>query len=123
MDTDQSYVVNYLHRKGMKLPAVVAELAAVYHEDAFDENRMNYWLHEIKLHRSDLSDRRSSGRPPLEDIYARILQVLEAEPWYSVRTITGFLKIPDSTMHIHLTISLNMKSRHLNGFFICLMMI
>jgi hypothetical protein len=35
-------VVNSFHRKGMKLPAIVAELAAVDHEDAFDENRMKY---------------------------------------------------------------------------------
>jgi hypothetical protein len=57
MEIEQRYVVSYLHRKWMKLPAIVAEPAAVYHEDAFDENRVKYWLHEIKLHRSDLSDR------------------------------------------------------------------
>jgi hypothetical protein len=96
----------------MKLPAIVAEPAAVYHEDAFDENRMKYWLHEIKLRCSDLSDRPSSDRSPLEDTDARILQVLEAEPWSSVQTITEFLKIPASTVHIHLTTCLNMKSRH-----------
>jgi hypothetical protein len=79
MEIEQRYVVSYLHRKGMGLPAIVAKLAAVYHEDPFDGNRMKYWLHEFKLHRSDLGDRSSSGRPPLEDIDARILQVLEAE--------------------------------------------
>jgi hypothetical protein len=42
MKIEQRYVVNYLHRKGMKLPAIVAELAAVYHEDAFDENSVKY---------------------------------------------------------------------------------
>jgi hypothetical protein len=73
MEIEQRYVARYLHRKGMKLPAIVAELAAVYHEDGFDENRVKYWLHEIKLHRSNLSDRPSSGRPPLDDIDARIL--------------------------------------------------
>jgi hypothetical protein len=73
---------------------------------------VKYWLREIKWHRSDLSDRPSSGRPPLEDIDARILQVLEAEPWSSVWTIPEFLKIPASTVHLHLTTSLNMKSRH-----------
>jgi hypothetical protein len=36
---------------------------------------------------------------------------LEAEPWSSVRTIAEFLKIPASTVHLHLTTSLNMKSR------------
>jgi hypothetical protein len=61
MDIEQRYVSRYLHRKGMKLPAIVAQLAAFYHEDAFDENRMRYWLHEIELHGSDLSDRPSSG--------------------------------------------------------------
>jgi hypothetical protein len=59
MEIEQRPVVSYLHRKGMKLPAVVAELAVVYHGDAFDENRVKCWLHEIKLHRSDLSDQPS----------------------------------------------------------------
>jgi hypothetical protein len=35
----------------MKLLAIVAELATVYYEDAFGENRVKYWLHEIKFHR------------------------------------------------------------------------
>jgi hypothetical protein len=54
MEIEQRYVVSYLHRKGMKLPVIAADPAAVYHEDAFHENRVKYWLHEIKLHRSDL---------------------------------------------------------------------
>jgi hypothetical protein len=88
----------------MKLPAIVAALAANHQEDAFDD--------EIKLYRSDLSDRPSSGLPPLEDIGARILRALEAELWPSVQTIAEFLNIPTSTVHLHLTTSLNMKSRH-----------
>jgi hypothetical protein len=56
MEIEQRYVVSSRHRKAMKLPMIVAELAAVYHEDAVDENRVKYWLHEIKSHRSGLSD-------------------------------------------------------------------
>jgi hypothetical protein len=37
---------------------------------------------------------------------------LEAEPWSSVRTIAEFLKIPASTVHLHLTLSLDLKSQH-----------
>jgi hypothetical protein len=40
MEIKQRYVMNYLYRKRMKLPAIVAELAAVDHEDPFDENRV-----------------------------------------------------------------------------------
>jgi hypothetical protein len=112
MKIEQRHVVNYLHRKRKKLPAIVADLAAVYYEDQFDENRVKYWLHEIKLHRSDLSDRASSGRRPLKDIDARILHVLEAELWPSVPTIAEFLKVPASMVHLQLTTSLNLKSRH-----------
>jgi hypothetical protein len=106
MEIGQRHAVSYLHRKGMKLPAIVAEPAAVYHEDAFDENRVKYWLHEIKRHRSRLSERPSSGRPPLEDIDARILQVLETEPWSSLRTIAEFFKILALAVHLYLTTSL-----------------
>jgi hypothetical protein len=48
MEIEQRYVAGYLHRTGMKLLSIVAELAAVCHEDAFDESRAKYWLHEIK---------------------------------------------------------------------------
>jgi hypothetical protein len=44
-----------------------------------------------------------SGRPPLEDINAQILQVLEAEPWSSLWTIAELFKILASTVHLHLT--------------------
>jgi hypothetical protein len=112
MEIEQTSVMSYPHRKGMKLPMIVAELAAVYHEDALDESRMKSWLHEMKLHRSDLSDQPSSGRPPLEDIDARIMQLLETKPSSSGRTKAEFLKIPASTVHLYLTTSRNMKSRH-----------
>jgi hypothetical protein len=112
MEIEQRYVVSHLHRKGMKPPMIIADLATVYHEDTFDEYRVKYWLHEIKRHRSDLNDRPSSGRLPLEDTDARILQVLEAEPWSSVQTIAEFLKIHALTVHLHLITSLNVKSQH-----------
>jgi hypothetical protein len=43
VEIEQRYVVSYLHCKGMKLPAIVAGLAAAYHEDALDENRVKFW--------------------------------------------------------------------------------
>jgi transposase len=113
MEIEQRYVVGCLHCNGMKLPAIVTELVAVYHKDAIAENRVKYWLHEVKLHRSDLSERPNSGRPALEDIDALILQVWETEPCFSVRTIAEFLKIPASKVHLHLTTFLNIKSRDL----------
>jgi hypothetical protein len=42
MEIEQRYVVSSPYRKGMKLPAIVAGRAAVYHEDSFNENRVKY---------------------------------------------------------------------------------
>jgi hypothetical protein len=42
MEVEQRYVVSSLHSKGMKQPVIVAELAAVCHDDAFNENKVNY---------------------------------------------------------------------------------
>jgi hypothetical protein len=42
METDERYVVSCLHRKRMKVPAIVAELVAVSHGDKCDENRVKY---------------------------------------------------------------------------------
>jgi hypothetical protein len=42
MEIEQRYVVHYLQRKGMKLLAIVVELAELYHENAFDESRVKY---------------------------------------------------------------------------------
>jgi hypothetical protein len=115
MEIEQRYVVIYLHRKWMKLPEIVAKIAAVYHEDAFHENTVKYWRHEIKLHRSDLGDRPSSGGPPLEEIDARILQVLEAEPSYSGRTMAELPKTGAATGNLHLSRSVKRKSGYLKS--------
>jgi hypothetical protein len=42
MEIEQRCVASCLQRNGMKLPAIVAELAAVYHKNAFDEKRVKY---------------------------------------------------------------------------------
>jgi hypothetical protein len=43
MEIEQRSLVSYLDRSEMKLSAMVVELAAVYHKDAFNENRVKYW--------------------------------------------------------------------------------
>jgi hypothetical protein len=49
MEIEQMDMMSYLHRNGIELPAIVTELAAVDHEDAFDENRVRYWLQRLSL--------------------------------------------------------------------------
>jgi hypothetical protein len=76
MEIEQRYTVSSLHSKSITVPEVITQLASVDHQKLFDENRVKYWLHKLKLHRSDLSDGPRSGRSlPFEDTDDRILQV------------------------------------------------
>jgi hypothetical protein len=56
MEIEQRYMMSYFHRKGIKLPEIVSELASVYREEASTENKVKCELHEVKLRRSDCRD-------------------------------------------------------------------
>jgi hypothetical protein len=42
IEIDQGSVLSGVRSKSMKLPEIVAELACVYHEEAFNQNRIKY---------------------------------------------------------------------------------
>jgi hypothetical protein len=42
MEIEQRFMMSSLQRKGMKLPAIVAGPTAIYHEDAFNEDKVKY---------------------------------------------------------------------------------
>jgi len=111
-DLEQRYVIKFLRTKGLKLPAIVQELSNTYGADAYPETDVKYWIHELKLGREDLHDQGGPGRPPLDDVDAKILALLQKEPYSSVRTLSESLRYPPTTVYRHLTDALQMKSRH-----------
>jgi hypothetical protein len=102
MEVEKRCIIKFLHLKGLKLGDIVVELSILYGEDAYTGSSIQYWLHQLKLGRTDLTTQHVGGRPYLDDTDAEILSVLGISPFSSVRTIAGSLGIPASTVYLHL---------------------
>jgi hypothetical protein len=109
-EVEQRCIIKFLHLKGLKLGDTVVELATLYGEDAYTRPSINYWLHQLKLGRTDLTTQHVGGRPYLDDTDAEILSVLRISPFSSVRTIADSLAIPASTMYLHLVEKIAFKN-------------
>jgi hypothetical protein len=95
MEIEQRYMVSLFHHKRMKLPVIVAEKVTVCHKDAFDENGVKYWPHEIMFHCSDLSD-----RPNLADSLLKI-SMLEFCKFWRLSHGLRFEQLPSSSRFLH----------------------
>jgi hypothetical protein len=111
-EIEQRHVIKFLYTKKFALDRIVAEFASVYGEQVSAKKSVGHWIHQAKLKRSDIEDEVKHGRLPLDDVDARILACLGHEPFSSTRSIAQALGLAPATVHRHLTISLDIQSRH-----------
>jgi hypothetical protein len=101
MEVEQRRIIKFLHLKGLKLGDIFVELSTLSGEDAYTRPSIKYWLHQLKLGRTDLTTQYVGGRPYLDDTDAEIPSVLQISPFSSVRTIAGSMGIPTSMVDLH----------------------
>jgi hypothetical protein len=94
MDLEHHHIINFLRIKCLKLGEIGQELSRAYGPIADTPTSIQYWLHYIRLGRTDLRKQYAGDRPPLDDIDAKILSLFRKYPFSSVRTIAKSLKIP-----------------------------
>jgi hypothetical protein len=70
--------------------------------------RVKYWLHQLIIGRTNLQNKHSRGRPPVDDVDAQILAMLANRPSSSVLSIADAVGHPSSTIHVHMEQRLNM---------------
>jgi hypothetical protein len=110
MDLEERHVIKFLHLKGLKLEAIAAELADAYGQDAYTKPSIKYWVHQIKLGRTDLTTQHIGERPTLDVIDAEIVSALRKLAFSSTRTISDSLGIPASTVYSHLVERIGFKN-------------
>jgi hypothetical protein len=110
MEVEQRCIIKFLHLKGLKLGDIFVELSSLYGDDAYTRPSIKYWLHQLKLGRTDLTTPHVGGRRYLDDIDAEILSVLWISPFSSVRTIADSLGIPASTVYLPLVEKIGFKN-------------
>jgi hypothetical protein len=101
MDLEHRHVIQFLHRKGLKLELIVAELSSTYGQDAYERSSIKYWMPQLKLGRTDLKMMHVGERPALDDSAAEMFSLLCKSPFDSIRIITEALAIPASTVYSH----------------------
>jgi transposase len=86
MELEQRRIIKFWHLKGLKLQEIATELFSAYIHMARMRARpsIKYWLHQIKLERTDLQTQHIGGRPPLNDADAETLSLLQTLPSSSV---------------------------------------
>jgi hypothetical protein len=105
-------VIKFLYAKKFTLDRSVTELASVYGEQTYAKKAVEYWIHQVKLGRSDMEDEAKHGRPPLDNVDARILACFSHKSFSSVHSIVQALGPVPATVHQHLTISLDIRPPH-----------
>jgi hypothetical protein len=73
-EIEQRYVLEFLCAKKFALDRIVAELTSVYEEQAYAKTAVEYWIHQVKLGRSDMED---------EVRHSRRLTMLTREFWHA----------------------------------------
>jgi hypothetical protein len=64
MELEQHHIIRLLHLKGLKLHEIATKLSNLYGQDAYATLTIKYWLHQIKVRRTE----HFGGRPRLDDI-------------------------------------------------------
>jgi hypothetical protein len=82
LELEQRHIIKFLHLKGIKLQEIAAELSSAYGQDARAWWNIKYWLHQVKLGRTDLQTQYVRERPPLDDADAEILSLIRRFPFF-----------------------------------------
>jgi hypothetical protein len=94
---------------------IADKLQTQFGEHAYKLWTIQFWITEVRLGRQDLHDEIGTGRPSLDDLDTKILDILNKFPFEfeSARSITETLHIAHSTVLLHLYNSIGFRSFHL----------
>jgi hypothetical protein len=89
-------------------------LQTQFAEHAYQLQTIQFWITEIWLGRQDLHDEIRTGRPPLDDLDAKIRAILDISQFESAASIAKRLFVARSTVMEDLHDSIGFKSFYLH---------
>jgi hypothetical protein len=75
---------------------------------------VQFWITEVRLGRQDLHDKIRTGRPPLDDLDAKIPAIFDKSPLELARSIAETLCVAHPKVLLHLHDSIGFRSFHLH---------
>jgi hypothetical protein len=73
IEYDQRVIIRFLSTEGIAADEITARLQAQFPGHSYKLRTVQLWIDETRFGRQDLHDEISTGRPPLDDIDAKIL--------------------------------------------------
>jgi hypothetical protein len=114
MEYDQRVIVWFLSNEGIADDEIISRLQAQFAEHAYKFRTVWFWIGEVWFGRHDLHDEICTGRPPLDDVDAKILAFLNKSPFESARSIAERLRVSHAIMLDYLHLSIDFKWFHLS---------
>lgn len=109
-EIEQRSVIHFYYKKGKTPQQIHPKLVAVYEKDAYTLKSVEYWYHQFKCGRNNVDDASKTGRPPLDDVDARILSTLNDYPFATLSMLSDACNCSIGTIYNHLTNILGYKN-------------
>jgi hypothetical protein len=113
MEYNEKVIIWFLSNEGIAADEITIRLQARFAEHAYKLRIVRFWIDEVWFGRQDLHDEIRTRRPPLDDVDAKILAILNKSHFESTRSIVERLRVSYITVLNYLHLSIGFKSFHL----------
>jgi hypothetical protein len=113
IEEDQRAIIRFLWNEVIDAYEITRRFQGQFDEHASALRTVRFWIAEVRFARQDLYDEIRSGRPPRDDLDAKIMAILHKIPFESARSIAETLSVASLTVLLYLNDSIGFGCFHL----------
>jgi hypothetical protein len=113
MEYDQRMFIQFLWNEEIDADRIRARLQAQFGQYACKFRTVRFWIAEVWFGRQDLHAEIRTGKPPLDNLDAKISAILDKSPFDSAYSMARRLRVGHATLFEHLHVSVGFKPLHL----------
>jgi DNA-binding transcriptional MerR regulator len=98
-ELEQRAVIKFLWKEGFPTKEIRERLQAVDGDTASALPSVHLWIKEFRFGRDDIVDQTRPGRPPIDNLDADMLRVLQHSSFATVRSIPEEMGVSHETVH------------------------
>jgi hypothetical protein len=102
MEYDQRMIIKFLLNERTNVCDSIGRLQAQFDEHVYKLRIIQFWITKAWLGHQDFHDEIEIGRPPLDDLDAKITAILDKFLFKSAPSIVETFRVANSTVLLHL---------------------
>jgi hypothetical protein len=87
MECDERVIIRFLWTDGIGTNEMTTSLQAQFGDHPYKLRTVQFWITEVRFGCQDRHDEIRTGRPPLDDLDAKIFLILDRSPFESAHSI------------------------------------